>query len=118
MLPVERRSLVIGLLGPAIQALGLVWIASHLLISHWSGTFSTRHLAYQPGVLLLVVGFFVTLVCVPVALEVARASQEDVEIPVYEPERDEDDVEALRPARSRLARYSSERTHPARGPDQ
>ena len=108
-------------MGPAIQALGLLWIAAHLFISHWSGTFSTRHLVYQPGVLLIVIGFLVTVVCVPVALDVARASQEDVEIPIYEPEAIEDhdgtarERQGLR--RSRLARYSSERTHPARGPD-
>jgi hypothetical protein len=69
-----------------MQAIGLAWESLHLLISHWSTAPSARHLMYDPAVLLIVVGFFASLVLLPVALEVARASQSDVEIPVYEPQ--------------------------------
>jgi hypothetical protein len=85
-MPVQRRAYIIGLIGPAIQAIGLVWEALHVLIAHWSVPLSARHLMYEPGVLLIVVGFIVSVVCVPVAIEVAQANERDVEIPVYEPE--------------------------------
>ena len=85
-MPVQRRAYVIGLLGPVIQAIGLIWQGLHLLIVHWSLPLSPRHLMYEPGILLIVVGFIVSLVCVPVAIEVAQARKQDVEIPVYEPE--------------------------------
>jgi hypothetical protein len=85
-MPVQRRAYVIGLLGPVIQAIGLVWQALHLLIVHWSVPLSTRHLMYEPGILLIVVGLIVSIVCIPVAIEVAQANERDVEIQVYEPE--------------------------------
>jgi hypothetical protein len=69
-----------------MQAIGLVWEALHVLIAHWSVPLSARHLMYEPGVLLIVVGFIVSLVCIPVAIEVAQANEDDLEIPVYEPE--------------------------------
>lgn len=80
---VQRRALFIASLGPALQAIGLTWEALHLLVAHWSTPLTSRHLLYDPAVLLIVVGFFVALICLPVALEVARASEGEVEIPVY-----------------------------------
>jgi hypothetical protein len=81
---VQRRALVIAFFGPALQAIGLAWEAIHLLVAHWNTGLTARHLMYDPAVLLIVVGFFASLVCLPVALEVARASEADVAIPVYE----------------------------------
>jgi len=87
---VQRRALIIGSLGPAMQAVGLTWEALHVALVHWSIPLSARHLVYEPGVLLIFVGFFVSLVAIPVALEVARATAAEVVIPVYEPvQRDE-----------------------------
>jgi hypothetical protein len=86
---VQRRALVIAFIGPAVQAIGLTWEVVHLLMSHWGTPLTARHLAYDPAVLLIVVGFFASLICLPVALEVARASESDVEIPVYEPQHEE-----------------------------
>ena len=107
------------MLGLAIQGLGFMWMVLHLLIGHWSEPFGPRHLFYEPGFLLIVVGFLVSLVCVPVALEVMRASEEDVEIPIYEPVPSESGGSGgLRQAGGRLARYSPGRSHPATGPDQ
>ena len=80
----QRRALLIALAGPALQALGLVWGAVHLLVAHWSTALTTRHLIYDPAIFLIVVGFLASLICLPVALEVARASESEVEIPVYE----------------------------------
>ncbi|HLG11323.1 MAG TPA: hypothetical protein VI876_06135 [Dehalococcoidia bacterium] len=98
---VQRRAYVIGLLGPALQAIGLTWEALHVLIAHWSQPLSARHLAYEPGVLLLIVGLFVSLVCIPVAIEVAQAKERELEIPVYEPE--------AQPGRASAHGYSSGR---------
>ncbi len=83
---VHRRALIIALLGPALQAIGLSWEALHLLVVHWSTALSARHLIYDPAVLLIVVGFLASLVCLPVALQVARATESEVEIPLYEPQ--------------------------------
>jgi hypothetical protein len=119
VLPVARRAFIIGMLGLAIQALGFVWTALHLLFSHWSEPFGPRHLIYEPGVLLVIVGFLVSLICVPVALEVTKATEEDVEIPLYEPVASGPGSHGggLRQAGGRLARYSAGRSHPATGPD-
>lgn len=117
----SQRAIIIGLMGPAVQALGFIWTALHLLFAHWADSFGPRHMMYEPGILLIVVGFLLSLLCVPVALEVARASEEDVEIPVYQPETSDQDGSGggrLGPAHGRLARYSAGRTHPATGQDQ
>ncbi len=91
---VQRRALLIALAGPALQALGLVWGAVHLLVAHWNTSLTARHLMYDPAIFLIVVGFLASLICLPLALEVARASESEVEIPVdeahpsQEPQRD------------------------------
>jgi len=83
---VRRRALLIGFLGPAIQAVGIGWEVLHVLVSHWSEPLSARHFLYEPPFLLVIVGFLVAAVCLPVAIEVAQASEEEVAIPVYSPE--------------------------------
>ena len=119
MLPVAKRALIIGLLGPALQALGFIWTGLHLLLNHWSEAFGPRHLMYEPGVLLIVIGFAVSVICIPAAMEVANASEEDVDIPVYAPDPVEGggDGSFMRPGFERLARYSPGTQHPATGQD-
>jgi hypothetical protein len=85
----QRRALLIALAGPGLQAIGLVWEVLHLLVAHWDTPLTARHLMYDPAVLLIVVGFFVSLACTPVALEVARATEAEVVIPLYEPQPSE-----------------------------
>jgi hypothetical protein len=36
---------------------------------------------FEPAVLVIVVGFLVSLVCIPAALEVSHASPEELELP-------------------------------------
>lgn len=103
---VQRRALLIGILGPAIQAVGLTWQALHVAIVHWNVSLGARHLIYEPGVLLIIVGFFVSLACLPVALEVARATQPEVEIPVYEPQPGN---QPQRPQTQRFRRHGASR---------
>jgi hypothetical protein len=74
------------MLGPALQAVGLGWEALHILLRHWDTPLSARHLFYEPGVLLIIVGFVVAAICAPVALEVALADEAELEIPLYDPE--------------------------------
>ena len=79
---VQQRALLIGLAGPAVQAAGIVWELAHLAYFHLHEPLSVRHIIFEPGFLLIFVGFLVSLVCIPVALEVATATPEDVELPL------------------------------------
>jgi hypothetical protein len=76
-------------MGPAMQGFGLSWLGIHMLWRHWGGTLTARHLMYEPGALIAVAGLVVTFICVPLAIEVGRASEEDLDIPVFEPEPSE-----------------------------
>jgi len=82
-MPVHKRALLLGMAGPAIQTLGLVWMSLHLATSHHHGAFSARHLLFEPWLLMIVVGFMVSVVLVPLALEVVRATEDEMEIPVF-----------------------------------
>jgi hypothetical protein len=70
-----------GMAGPAIQAGGIAWEVTHLLTGHVHSTIDARHLLFEPAVLVIVVGFLVSLVCVPVAIEVAQASPQELTMP-------------------------------------
>jgi len=59
---VAKRAFIIGMLGPALQAIGFLWLAIHMALSHWSQPFGPRHLMYEPGVLVRFVGWLLTLV--------------------------------------------------------
>jgi hypothetical protein len=81
---VKKRALIVGLAGPAIQAAGIAWTIAHLLLSHLHDPLTPRHVVFDAPFLLIFVGFLVSLVCIPVALEVAQASEEDVAMPDFE----------------------------------
>jgi hypothetical protein len=89
----STRALVIGLAGTAIQLVGILWLAGHVLVSHLHDPISARHMVFEPPFLTIFVGFLVTFVTIPVALEVARATPEEVAIPVFTP----DDPEQFEP---------------------
>ncbi|MPZ49307.1 MAG: hypothetical protein GEU75_08410 [Dehalococcoidia bacterium] len=80
-MPIRTRALIIGLAGPATQAAGITWEALHLATAHLDIALTPRHIAFEPGFLVILVGFLVSLVCVPLAIEVARATPEDVALP-------------------------------------
>ena len=77
----QTRALLIGLAGPALQAVGILWEAVHIVLGHLHEPLSVRHIIFEPGFLVIFVGFLVSLVCVPLALEVVRADAEDLEMP-------------------------------------
>ena len=80
---VRNRALIIGFMGPAIQATGFIWQVLHFYLYHLHDSFSVRHLLFEPGFLMVVVGFLVSLVCVPLATEVAAARPDELEIPAF-----------------------------------
>lgn len=80
---VRKRTLILGMAGPCMQVVGFIWEGLHLAIGHAGEGVTLRHLLFEPGVLFILVGLLVTLVCVPLALEVARSSPEDLEIPAF-----------------------------------
>jgi hypothetical protein len=80
---VKTRALIVGFVGPAIQAIGITWTLLHLLIVHVHEPLSTRHIVFETPFLLIFVGFLLSLVCIPVALEVARATEEEVALPLF-----------------------------------
>ena len=70
-----------GMAGPALQAIGLVWEAVHLLTAHTAFNVNARHLVFEPAVLVIVVGFLVSVVCIPAALEVVQARPQELQLP-------------------------------------
>lgn len=101
MLSPARRALLIGLVGPTIQALGLLWLVAHLLLVHLHDPINPRHLVFEGGFLAMGAGLLVTLLCVPVAIEVARASEEEVRLHHFEPE-ESDTLDSQSPIRRRV----------------
>jgi hypothetical protein len=85
-MPVRKRALILAMIGPLVQAVGILWEAVHIALHHWSAPLTARHILFEPAVLLTIVGLLIALVCVPVALAVAQATEEEVQIPVYAPE--------------------------------
>jgi hypothetical protein len=79
---VKTRALLIGMTGPAIQTIGFVWSIAHLLLHHAHGGLTARHIVFEPAVLVIAVGFVISVIAVPVALEVSHASLEEVAMPV------------------------------------
>ena len=83
-----RRALLIAMIGPAVQAIGIAWEALHILLIHFHDPLTPRHIIFEPGFLVILAGFAVTVICTPLALEVARASLDEVAIPILGSEAD------------------------------
>jgi hypothetical protein len=77
-----------GMAGPTIQAIGFAWETVHLFTAHTGFNVNARHLLFEPAVLVIVVGFLLSLVCVPTALEVARARSHELDLPHLGAEED------------------------------
>ena len=77
-----QRALILGMAGPAVQAVGIVWEALHILTGHLNEPLTARHVAFEPAVLVIIVGFLLSLVCIPTAIEVARARPSELELPI------------------------------------
>ena len=87
-MPNSARAVIIGMAGPALSVLGAVWVLLNVLID--SGReLTVRYVIFDPGHLTIVAGIMVSVVCIPVAFEVAAAAAEDVELELFEPELSE-----------------------------
>ena len=95
------------MIGPALQAVGLVVVVAHILARHLHDPLAPRHMVFEPGFLIVFVGFLVSFVCIPVAIDVARARQEDVAIPLFGPSTEGEAREALASPNSRVESETS-----------
>jgi hypothetical protein len=94
----RTRALMIGLTGPAVQGIGFFWQAAHVLLYHLHEPLSLRHIVFEPGFLVIFVGMLISIVCIPVAIDVATATPDDVAIPVFGSEpRDDRPIESGSP---------------------
>ena len=81
----NMRALIIGLAGPALCALGALWVLANVLID--SGRELTfRYVIFDPGHLIIAAGIMVSVVSIPVAFQVAAAAPEDLELDLFQPE--------------------------------
>jgi hypothetical protein len=91
----QSRALVIGLLGPIVAASGLLWLAVESVADPRTGKFGFHHLMFNPPHLVIAAGVALSFLAVPLALRVARASEEEVEIPIFDRElQEEEDLQA------------------------
>ena len=78
----QTRALLIGMFGPALQAVGLLWVLLNALVNQPHLTF--RYVIFEPAFLVIAVGILLSAVCIPLALQVAVASPEEVELELFE----------------------------------
>jgi|FLYL01.1.fsa_nt_gi hypothetical protein len=78
---VQRRAFLIGMLGPALQFLGVAWdLLEHgLLHTHGLAETTFTHLISAPAHLLAAAGLLVSVIGIPVAIEVARSDEREFE---------------------------------------
>lgn len=71
------------MLGPALQAVGVAWdLLEHgVFASGELGHITMEHLISGPAHLMMATGFMVSIVCIPIALQVASARPEELELP-------------------------------------
>jgi len=92
----SMRALIIGLAGPALSALGTLWVLANVLID--SGRELTfRYVIFDPGHLIIAAGVIVSVVSIPVAFQVAAAAPEDLELDLFQPEPAEQPSQAPGP---------------------
>lgn len=80
----QTRALLIALAGPALSALGALWVLANVAIDA-GRDLTLRYLIFDPGHLVIAAGVAVSIICAPIALEVASAEPEEVEIDLFEP---------------------------------
>ena len=81
------------MLGPALSILGALWVLANVLIDG-GRELTFRYIIFDPGHLVIVAGVIVSVVAIPVALQVAAAPPEDLELDLLEPDPAEQPSEA------------------------
>ncbi len=79
----QARALLIAMLGPALQAVGVAWdLLDHAVFERAEvGHLTLTHILTGPAHLLIFTGMLVSIVCIPIALQVSAARPEDLELP-------------------------------------
>ncbi len=87
-LSANGRALLIGMLGPAIQAMGAAWdLLEHgVLARDEIGELTLRHIMLGPAHLVIFAGFLMSVVCIPLAMQVLLAEPAELDMPLFEPD--------------------------------
>ncbi len=87
-LSANGRALLIGMLGPAIQAMGAAWdLLEHgVLAREEIADLTLRHIILGPAHLVIFAGFLISIVCIPLAMQVAVAEPAELDMPLFEPD--------------------------------
>ena len=80
------RATAIGMLGPAISLVGLIWIVLDALLDPTPEAANFRYFLFNSPHMMIAVGTVVSALCVPIAIQVARARPEELELPDFESE--------------------------------
>lgn len=78
---VQLRALLIGMIGPALQAAGVAWdLLEHGVFARSEiGHLTFEHIISGPAHLLMATGFAVSVVCIPLALQVVTERPDELE---------------------------------------
>jgi hypothetical protein len=84
----QTRALVIGMLGPAIAGFGFLSALLKALLTSNPDQATFRYLLFDSPHLVMAVGIVVAFITLPIAIQVALATPEETEIPVFEVEEE------------------------------
>ncbi len=89
----RARATAIGMLGPSISLIGLIWIVLDALFDPTPEAANFRYFLFDSPHLVIAVGTVVSAVCLPISIQVARAQPEELELPDFEAELAEEALE-------------------------
>lgn len=90
----RARATAIGMLGPGISLIGLIWIVLDALFDPTPEAANFRYFIFNSPHLMIAVGTVVSAVCLPIVIQVARAQPEELALPDFEAELAEEAPEA------------------------
>lgn len=82
----RARATAIGMLGPSISLIGLIWIVLDALFDPTPEAANFRYFIFDSPHLVIAVGTVVSAVCLPISIQVAQAQPQDLELPDFEAE--------------------------------
>ncbi len=82
----RARATAIGMLGPSICLIGLIWIMLDALFDPNPEAANFRYFLFNSPHLVIAVGTVVSAICLPISIRVARAQPEELELPDFEAE--------------------------------
>lgn len=70
------RALFVGMMGPLLQSLGVVWdLLSHAFETHdETHEVTLNHVLFAPEHLVIAAGFLITLVCIPLTIQMVQSA--------------------------------------------